>query len=339
MKNSKRNFIIILVIAFIVMVFSFKNDYKNIIESFSRINVLWLLIGIGVMVIYHFMDAYFIYYFCKRHNSKYTMVNGWAAEQTGVFFSAITPFSSGGQFAQVAVLKKQGISSSVSASMLMISFISWQIILVVVGFLVLVCNYVRMIDIFSQYFNIVLLGFAVNFVVIVSLFLLSFSKHFHHFIFNKIIPLLGKMRILKNVDEKKYQTEMWLKMFRDDFNTLLLHPNMMFRRLVTDFFKIITLYSLPFFAAKALNVDIAYSQITMVIIMSSFVYMITAVIPSPGGAGGTEGVFALLMKFIFLGSTTSVMLMWRILSYYLPMIVSFGIFANIKKMSLNEGLE
>lgn len=331
-NKTKRNFLIILIIAFLVMVFSFKSDYENIIKMFSNINYIWLAIAVIVVVLYHLLDAYFIYYYCKKHNLKYTFWQGVEAQQTGAFFSAITPFSSGGQFAQVLVFSKQKINTKQSASMLMLSFISWQTVLVLFGIFALLFNYNTMLATYQAFFNLVFIGFLINLFVIVGLFLGAFSKKFHYFIFSYIIPFLGKIRIIKNVEEKKISAMQWLALFRDEFSNILLHKDLMFRRIMTDILKIFTFYSLPFFAARALNIEVSIYQIQMIIILTGFVYMITAFVPLPGAAGGTEGTFVLLLGPVLGPATTSVMLLWRFLTYYLPMLSGFVIFAGIKEL-------
>lgn len=331
-KKTKRNFAIILLITFGVMIWSFKSDYQNIIKMFSNINILWFIIALAIMIVYNLLDAYFIYYYCKKYNPDYTFRNAIDAQQSGTFFSAITPFASGGQFVQVVVFSKQKISSDRSASMLMLSFISWQTVLVIFGALALLLNYARLSVTFSAFFNIVFLGFFINLCVIVGLFLTAFSKGFHRFIFNNIIPFLGKIKIIKNVEEKKKGAQVWLQLFRDEFNYLLQHKDIMFRRFAIDTLKIFTFYSIPFFAAKALNLHEEWGQIMNVIILTSFVFMIASFIPIPGAAGGMEGTFMLLLGPVFGAATTSVMLLWRFLSYYLVMLVGFVFFANIKEL-------
>ncbi|MDR3214854.1 MAG: flippase-like domain-containing protein [Bacilli bacterium] len=337
MQNNKRNFIIILALASIVIFFSLKNDYKSIIKAFSSINMLWLMAGVFMnIVIYHLADSLFIYYYCHQFKKDYSLMDAIKVEQAGVFFSAITPSSSGGQFAQILVFQKQNISTSRSASMLMLSFISWQTVLVFFGLLVLVFNYNGMLSHFNIGFSVVIIGFLVNFIVIVGLFLSAFSKKFHDFILNKLIPFLGKFRLFKKLKDNQNKTKVWLQLFRDEFQVMLSHPKLMLYRLGTDLFKIIVLYTAPFLAAKAIGVNIGFDKIIFILIMSTFMYMITSIIPIPGGAGGSEGTFVLLMNLIFASATTSVMLMWRILTYYLPMLISFGVFANIKELRKDD---
>lgn len=332
MNKAKRNFIIILVIAIVVMAFSLKNDYENIIMMFSNISYFWVLISIFVMVFYNVMDAWFIKYYFKRFKNDYSFKEAIESQQTYSFFSAITPFSSGGQIFQIMVLKKQGITTERSASMAMISFISWQTILVLFGLIVLVFNYTNFAATYSAFFGLVFLGFAINLIVITALFLSVFSKRFHDFIINGIVPFLGKIKVVKDVENKKIDTNLWLKLFKDEFNNMLVNFDILGRRIIVDLTKILSLYSMPFFAALSLNYSLKIQDLLMVVILTSFVYMITAFVPLPGGSGGTEGVFVLLLNPVLGAATTSIMLMWRFLTYYLPMFVGFFIFAQIKEL-------
>jgi len=331
-KKTKRNFIIILLITFVVMILSFKNDYQNIITMFRNIDIIWFFIAIIIMILYNLLDIYFFYYFFRKTYPHYTFRNAFEVQQTGNFFSAITPFASGGQIAQVLLLNKQHVSSEQSASVLMLSFISWQSVLVMFTSIALVTKYAHFSQIFTGIFNLVFIGFGINLLVIVTLFLGAFSETFHRFIFKKLIPFLGKLRLFKNVVSKQAQAEEWLALFKGTFELLLHNKDVLIRRVVVDVLKIFTFYSIPFFAAKALNIDVGYLRIMEIIVLSSFVFLITAFIPLPGAAGGTEGTFLLLLGPIFGFGSASVMLLWRFLTYYLVMLVGFFVFANIKEM-------
>lgn len=332
MNKTKRNFFIILVIAAVVMFFSLRNDYENIIMMFSNINYFWILISLGVMVLYNLIDAYFIKFYFKRFEKDYSLRESIESQQTFSFFSAITPFQSGGQIFQIVVLKKQGISTERGASMAMISFISWQTILVLFGLIVLLFNYTSLASTYSAFFGLVFIGFVINLIVITGLFLSVFSKKFHDFIVYTLVPFLAKIKIFKDVEKKKNDVKIWLTLFRDEFNYMLVHYDIMIRRVLADLIKIVTLYSMPFFSALSLNFALNINDLLMVIILTSFVYMITAFVPLPGGSGGTEGMFVLLLNPVLGAATTSIMLMWRFLTYYLPMFVGFFIFAQIKEL-------
>lgn len=333
MKSNKRNFLIILVLALVVMFFSLKNDYQNIIKSFTSIQVIWLIIGVFTnIVIYHLADAVFIRYYCRRFKKDYNLMDAIKVEQTGVFFSSITPSSSGGQFAQLFVFGKQKVPTSNSASMLMLSFVSWQLILVLFGLFVLIFNYNDLFRHFDIGFGIVLLGFIINFVVICGLFLSAFSKSFHTLIFQRLIPFLTRFKLFKRLKNTEKKVEDWLQVFRVEFRRLIVEPQLIWRRLLTDLFKIVVLYMAPFFAARAIDVNIGFDKLPLIIVLSTFLYMVTSLIPIPGAAGGSEAVFVLLMNPVFGAATTAVMLMWRVLTYYLPMLISFLIFTNVKEL-------
>jgi len=339
-KKTKRNFIIILLITFLVMILSFKNDYQNILGMFRNIDFRWFIVAVMIMVIYNLLDVYFFHYYFNKDSKirkrKYTFRQALEVQQTGNFFSAITPFASGGQFAQVMLFSKQKITTEQSASVLMLSFISWQTVLVIFTSIALVAKYNHFAQIFSGIFRLVFIGYGINVIVIVGLFLAAFSEGFHRFIFNTLIPFLGKLHLFKNVVSKQEEAKDWLALFKQTFALLLNNKDILIRRVVLDTLKIFTFYSIPFFAAKALNIDIPFNRLLEIIVLSSFVFLIAAFIPIPGAAGGTEGTFLLLLGPIFGVGSASVMLLWRFLTYYLVMFVGFLFFANIKEMKADK---
>lgn len=325
-KRMKKNLILIIAISFFTMSYTLKKDYKNIIELFSDIGPIWIFVTILMSFVYNFLDVIFFRFYCRKIIKDYSFFSAFKVQQTGVFFSSITPFSSGGQFAQVIFLAKQKISSNYSASMLMLSFISWQTILVFFGFSILIFNYSDLNSTYSSFFSLVFLGFFINLAIISFLFLSAFSIKFHSFIFIKIIPFLGKIKVFKNIDEKKKSTKLWLNLFREEFNNLILNKKMLILRASIDIAKINLYYSIPFFCAKALGVDITIADFSIIFILTSFIFMITAFIPIPGAAGGSEAVFILLLSPVLGSAVTSTMLLWRFVTYYLPMIFGFVVF-------------
>lgn len=333
MKKIQKYFIIILIISFFVMFFSFKAQSKQIIATFSNIKYSWFILSVTLITLAHLLDAYFIIYYCRRINKKYSVWQGIKVQQVGTFLNLITPASSGGQFGQIALLSQQGIKTKQSASMLMLNFISWQIVLVSFSSIALIFNYSHLAVNYSGFIISVFLGFAIDLAVIFGLFLSIFSRKFHQSIFLYIIPFLGKVKIIKNVEEKKQSTKEWITLFKKEFTFLLSHNNILFRRLLIDITKIIILFSTSFLCALSLGAPIGIEDYLTLLVLSCFAQMITTLIPTPGSSGGTEGIFILIFSPILGAFTTSVMLLWRLVAYFIPMFISFLVFANISEIS------
>ena len=99
--------------------------------------------------------------------------------------------------------------------------------------------------------------------------------------------------------------------------------------------KLTLLYSIPYFCAKSLSLDVSQIKLTEFIGVTSFVYMITSFIPIPGASGGSEGTFIIMFGYL-LGSVGAKgsMIVWRFVTYYIILIVGaivFGLDQDINR--------
>ena len=79
------------------------------------------------------------------------------------------------------------------------------------------------------------------------------------------------------------------------------------------------LYLIPFTLIMGLG---EYLNPALVIVASSYVMLIGSFVPLPGGAGGLEFSFmAFYGNFITPDKLASIMAIWRIITYYLGIIV------------------
>ena len=126
-KNKKQyifNIILILTITFISAYFSIGKNYQQVIEAFEKANLFWVIFMFVLMVSYYAFDALQLISFGRIYKKDFSFRQAFTNSMSGTFFSAITPSSSGGQFAQVYVFNKQGISATNSSSILLMCFIS-----------------------------------------------------------------------------------------------------------------------------------------------------------------------------------------------------------------------
>ena len=94
-------------------------------------------------------------------------------------------------------------------------------------------------------------------------------------------------------------------------------------------FALICLYIVPLNVLFSLGNYNGFDGVTAIVLIS-FVSIISSYIPLPGGMGGQEYLFILLFGlYVDKPLLSSLMLLWRFLTYYLPMIVGAVIF-NLK---------
>lgn len=338
MKNKKYilNILLILIIGGGSIVLSIGDNFDQVMSAFMHSKINWILVMAIVMGLYYLLEAVSLWLFARVYNKAYRMKQAVVNALTGIFFNGITPFASGGQFAQVYVFNKQGIVPTFSASILLMCFICYQTILVIYTSLVLIFKYQYFIEEHAGMLSLAMIGFLVNFVVIVSLFAGAKSKKFQNFLTHTILKCLYKLHIVKNYEDTCAKIQQYLSDFRNQLNILQHNKRVLLQSCLCNFVKLTLLYSMPFFACKALNLEVEWYQFIDFIGLCSFIYMINAFLPIPGASGGSEGTYILLFSFLGAVGTSSSMFLWRFMSYYLGLIIGALVFSFNKEVNRNK---
>lgn len=336
-KKYIRNIFIIFILGFASIYLSMGSDLDGIVDIFQHTKLLWLFVIFAVMILYYILDGLILYFFGRIYNKAYKYKQAFSNAISGTFFNGITPFASGGQFAQVYIFNKQGIPPTNAASILLMCFIVYQSVLVLFTGVIMIFKFETYAGMYDKFISLALLGFAINLCVILGLFLGAKSKAFQDFICNKVITLLGKLRILKDPEDTRFKFSEHLANFRKELKVLQQNRTVLFESFLCNLGKLLLVYSVPYFCAKALGITASIDMIPDFIGICSFVYMITAFVPIPGASGGSEGIYYILFSQI-LGpiGTPSTLVLWRFATYYLGLIIGGIIFSTNKEINRSE---
>lgn len=268
-KNGKLKFLayflIIIVLTGVALFLSLRNDLDGIVRSLSHVDWKWILVIVGLVIFSYMIDGFTIFVFSRLYTRKYKYHQGFATSVIGAFYSGITPGASGGQIMQVYTMKKQGVEPSNSASIMVMSFIVYQICLIVIGAIGLIFNGNLIasvgtfdITIGSNVIKIspiplTIAGFLLNISVILILFLMSYSHKFHNFILHYVIGFLGKIKILRRPDETRESLRIQVENFKIELRRLLSNIPIFILMLICFSLILMIRFSIPFFAGLALN--------------------------------------------------------------------------------------
>lgn len=248
---------------------------------------------------------------------------------TTQFFHAITPFAAGGQPWQIYKLKKDGLTLGQSTNVVIQDFIAYQIALVFLGGCAITANYIMHIfpsD--SLLKKLVTIGFIINTVVVIVLFVVAFSKKWNKKIIDGMVNLLHKLKIVKDKEEKLKKSEKFIHNFHQSAIILFKDKFNMIRIISLNFIALIGQYLIPFTLLMGLGI---YINPLLVIITSAYVMLIGSMVPIPGGTGGLEFSFLAFFKNFITGPKLSiVMIVWRLVTYYFGIIVG-GLTLNFNK--------
>ncbi len=328
MKNKKIkyifNFLLIAIVLAIVLYFSLKDNYQEIVSTIFKMNYLWIFVAILFLIIYRLCASLGHYYIIKANNGKVSYLKCFQINLMILFFHGVTPFAGGGQPMEIYFLHKEGISVTKATNITLQNFIVYQIALILTGLFALIYN--RIFNVFPNdnlIKYLVVLGFLINTLVLVITFILSFGKKTNKFIIEKGIHFLTKIKIIKDEQKVQDKCQKYLQSFHDNAMELKKNKKIVAFTVLINILGLMTLYSMPYPILRGMNVNI---NILKVVTAIAYVMIIGSFVPIPGGTGGIEYSFIFFFQYLISGSILhAAMLVWRLISYYLGMI--FGAIA------------
>lgn len=331
MKNKKLNIILIIILTIIVLYFALKDNYKEILPLLFEANIFYLILGYLFVLGYTFLKSVVTNDIINSFR-KYGLIKTFKLQLMTFFFNAITPFSTGGQPFQVYVLNKNDLNITTSSNIVVQESIVHQIALSVVIVITYSLNLIFKIYDLNFLMNIFLfLSFLVNALVVTLLFALAYGKKIDTKFVGFFINLLSKLKIIKNKEETEKKWEKHISEFNCASESLLKNKKRFVKLILINTLAILLLYTVPIFMLFSVG---QYHSITFIaaIVLVSFVSLISCYIPLPGGTIGQEYLFALFFGvYVNEPILSSIMILWRTITYYVPMIIGAIIFNFSKK--------
>lgn len=336
MDNRQRKYILYIsligIVTVLVLYFSFRGNTDAVLQTLSQLRFEFLILCVVAILGYHLLVGYILQLFARFYKKDYSLKSGYTNALIAALFHGITPFSSGGQFIQAYVFYKQGIDVGESASILLMDFIVYQTTMVLYTLCFIILKYSTYFSISSSLFLLALIGFAINFCVIVGLWVLARSYKLHAWLTNKGIYILAKWKFIKNPEETVVKINSYLDKFNSEVARLANKKQLIFRVVLANILRLTIYFMMPYLCATALQIEMPFEYIIDVLALSSFVSMVNAFIPLPGASGGTEGTFMIMFSGIMSKENViCTMLLWRFVTYYFILIVGALAFARFKK--------
>ena len=338
---------------------------KQIWNALTTCSPFYLVMIALVMIFTYCIEALVMVVFCRLYTRHYYFHQGLANSFIGAFYNNVTPGASGGQVMQVYTLKKQGIEVSNAASIMVMWFIIYQMALISFDVLAILFEWnaiasigsfkIPNVDLFGwdgtvTLLPLIIVGFALNLGVILLLFLMSYSHHFHNFIMHYIIGFLGKIHILKNPDKTRENLRVQVENFKIELRRLQSNIPVTVFIYICLLLVLVLRFSIPYFAGLALgafgpNEGFDIRMFFDCAFRSAFHQMITGLIPLPGSAGVSELFFNAIFNGFYVetqavvngslmitrnasSNIVAAQILWRVATYHLVVIIS-GLVASL----------
>ena len=376
-------FLIIIVLTGLALFLSLYKDYESVINALKHSDWRYLLLIFGLVAMTFVIEAFTIFAFSRLYTRKYKYHQGLAAVMVNAFYSDVTPGASGGQIMEAYTMNKQGVEVSTSASILIMSFIVYQICLILLGGVGLFFSNGLLASIATFDLNIngfilpvptivfTIAGFLLNLIVILMLFLMSYSHKIHNFILHRGINFFAKLKLIKNPEEKRESLRIQVENFKIELRRLISNIPIFLLMIICWTTILIIRFSIPFFAGLALNgygycinndgslmvqtvIDnrgsiTGYAPVLSTgqaniesfwqgVFLSSYHQMATGLVPIPGAAGISEYFFNTIFSKYYISNyiTTAAQIIWRFSTFHIVLLVSGIVAATYRSSPKNQ---
>ena len=350
---------IILVLTSLALFLSLKDNYSAVIKTIGKVDVRYLFLMMGIVLFSYVLDGLAIFLFSRLYTHKYKVHQGIATSFVGAFYTSVSPSKSAGQVMEVYTMNKQGVATSNAASIMVMSFIVYELSIVILSAGGLFVNKIILLDvgdlnIFGWHVSsvpLIIIGFLVHFLIIFGLITMSYSRRFHNLILNHGIDLLAKLRLIKKPEEKRESLRIQVENFKIELRRLLSNVPIFLLMIIVFSLVLMLRFSIPYLTGLALDgfgfklngdgslmiqaVDggqvvaqtvgtTSFESCMQGIFLSSFTQLLTSIIPIPGGAGISEYFFSSFFKNYYNSSAMIIaaQIVWRFTTFIFVLVVA-----------------
>ncbi len=327
MKNKKNFILLSLLIAITIYVFQKQVELKSIIDIFKTIQLSYLYIGLGCMIVFWIFEAYMIDSLVKKISGKRQLWTSIKMTIIGQYYSFITPFASGGQPAQLYIMQKENISASKGTVVLASKFIIFQVTVTVYSLVLALVQLKTLMITSTQVSTFVFIGLTINTVGLTCLMLIALNPEKLKRIAHKIIHCLTTVKLIKGEMDKDEKIDRFIEEYLEGVNQLKEDLTLTIYMFGLSIIQLTAFFSITFFVYKALG--LTGTSAFRIISLQSMLYMAVSFVPIPGTVGASEAGFALLLGSVFHGNFLAAgLLLWRTITYYFGLLFS-GVFSLI----------
>lgn len=293
---------------------------ENLKNLFSDMNYTWFAGAIICIVLHWFMDAVIVYqivpYIAREKKSFLSCVKYGIV---GLYYGALTPFASGGQPLQIVYMKRDGVPVGKATAIVSVKLFVW---LSSMCFTFIVYMFLRGAFFYNNYkaiFWVAVLGFLVNLFGVIFILIVLINETGAKKIVQWILVLVGKIKLIKHPEKAYTKVEKTILDFAQASSFVRKHKIKVLVSFILSCIKMSFMFAIPYMIFKSFNLD-GYGFIDLSS-LNTFMFLTVSFMPTPGTSFAAEGGFRLVYYPIFGDLTAMAIAVWRIITYYLILIV------------------
>ncbi|WP_409022163.1 YbhN family protein [Dellaglioa sp. P0083] len=313
-----------------IFAYSLKNvSIQSLVKALVNINIWWLLVAVFCICMYFVIEAFVVQRFMIGQHKRFTFKNAIRIPLIEQLFNGITPFSTGGQPAQLFAMAQSGVDAGRASSILLMKFVVYQAMIVINFIVCLLIGFQYIQDKVNYLMVFVIFGFVIHLAVITALLMIMYWYGFTKKLV--YVCMLVVKLFVKGDRFDRWNTSIYSKIenFHKESLRMKNEKKMIFHVFVLTFFQLAFYYLIPYFIMLSLG----YTSVNVIMItaLHVLIVMVISLFPIPGGTGGAEYSFAIVFSSFMTSHSKLIlaMLLWRILTYYVGLFA--GMFALVVK--------
>ncbi|KRL08074.1 MAG: lysylphosphatidylglycerol synthase transmembrane domain-containing protein [Schleiferilactobacillus perolens] len=339
-RKNKFAFFIMLILSMGILVFELRSvNMVHFWHDLLQMNWWWLLFAVFIMIFQLCIEGVIMQVLTNDGHTHLSYHNAVRIPFIEQLFNSITPFSSGGQPAELIAMMQSGVEAGKASSLLLMKFVIYQMAVLVNFVLTMFVGFSYVAERFSGIAWLILLGFVTHLVTIATLLMIMFwyrfTKRLLQIVMKPVSWFVSAERyqsIMKNLDRK-------IDTFYEEGQQLKKEKTRMIKAVILTLIQLLFYYSIPYFILLALGQF--HANLFNVMSMHVMIVMITSIFPIPGGTGGAEYSFRTLFSTFLPNASQLVlgMLLWRFITYYVGMfsgVVMLAVPAHKEKQLDNK---
>ena len=330
----------IIAICLFLTVLSF-NDFPSIMEQMKSVSVGYIFLGAAMVLFYMALYPVSLCLLTKARKCDIKMSTTYSIAMTEHFFNGITPLATGGQPFQAHSFTRAKVKISESTGLLLTNLLIYMA--VTTGFSLMGLFFFDTLteSIDPWWIPIIIVGYSLNFFVLVMVFLLGTSKKIRAALM-RCIRFFCKFKLFRRFEKKADELEGYFKNVQSSFKDLMRHKRIFALAFISKVLSFAFLYSSSFFILLAMGIPVTIGEWFMIMSGTSFAITAVGFVPTPGASGGVEGSAGQVFKSIIIhimgasivpvaaSAANGVMLIWRLLSYYFVMLISLMFYIGLE---------
>ncbi len=296
-------------------------DIGQIGECLTMADMRYVIPAIACVVLFIIGESVIILYLLRTLGTKARFGHCCLYSFIGFFYSCITPSASGGQPMQVIAMHKDHIPAAVSTVVLAIVTITYKLVLVVIGCLVMLLQPSEIMFHLEGMEGLVYLGLALNVGCIAILLLLVFKPSIVRTCAEKGLGWIGRIHPFRHPEKISAKLDKAMSQYAGTAEYYREHKLVMVNVFVITLIQRVFLFLVTWLAYKAFG--LSGDSLITIVVLQAMISVVVDMLPLPGGMGISETLFLQIFLPIF-GSALVLpgMIISRGISYYTQLLLS-----------------